>query len=177
VNEPLRLVREGDPPVAGRPSAVESFESFVDTNHARLHGALCLLTGDRYEAEEIAQESFVRILERWDRVSRMDDPAGYLFRTAMNLFRRRYRRALQALRRVILVDPRDDGFEQIEARDVVVRAVGTLPPDQRAALIVTTLLGYSSEEAGKILGIRPSTVRARATRARSALREAIGEER
>ena len=107
----------------------------------------------------------------------MDDPTGYLFRTAMNVFRKRYRRALLALRRVTLVTPRDEGFEQIEARDVVVRSIATLPEDQRAALLVTGLFGYSSEEAGAILGVRPSTVRARATRARAALRAAIGGDR
>ena len=46
---------------------VESFEAFVSDNHTRLFGALCLLTKDRYEAEEIAQEAYLRILERWDR--------------------------------------------------------------------------------------------------------------
>jgi len=55
--------------------------------------------------------------------------------------------------------------------------MATLPTDQRAALVVTSLLGYPSEEAARILGIKPSTVRARATRARAALREAIGDPR
>jgi RNA polymerase sigma-70 factor, ECF subfamily len=177
VTEPLRLVRENDPPTLTPADAVDSFESFVERNHARLFGALCLLTEDRHEAEEIAQEAFVRILERWERVRDVDDPTGYLFRTAMNVFRKRYRRALLAMRRMVALAPRDDGFERIEARDVVVRAVATLPTDQRAALIVTSLLGYSSDEAARILGIRSSTVRTRATRARAALREAIGGDR
>jgi RNA polymerase sigma-70 factor (ECF subfamily) len=180
VTEPLRLVRDDERTLAGPVDAVhavDSFESFVEQNHARLFGALCLLTEDRHEAEEIAQEAFVRILERWDRVRLVEDPTGYLFRTAMNVFRKRYRRALLALRRAVQLAPKDDAFERIEARDMVVRAVATLPTDQRAALIVTSLLGYSSDEAGRILGIRSSTVRARATRARAALRLAIGEER
>jgi DNA-directed RNA polymerase specialized sigma24 family protein len=107
----------------------------------------------------------------------MEDPAGYLFRTAMNVFRGRYRRALLAVRRVAFAVERDDAFEQVEARDMVVRAVGSLPRDQRAALIVTSLLGYSSEEAGRILGIRPSPGGAGAPPPRAALREAIGDER
>ncbi len=144
---------------------------------APLYGALCLLTKDRYEAEEIAQEAFVRIFERWDRVRRVDDPTAYLFRTAMNVFRKRYRRAKLALRRTLSVVPRDDFVERIEADDLVVRAVAQLPTDQRAALIATSLLGYSSDEAAQILGVRSSTLRARATRARTALRAAIGEER
>jgi len=177
VNEPLRLVgATGDEPVVVA-SPAESFDAFLEANQARLYGALCLITRDGHEAEELAQEAFVRILEHWDRVAGMENPSGYLYRTALNLFRSRYRRAVQAVRRVTSSEPRDDAFARVEVHDLVVRAMRTLPPDQRAALVVTTLLGYSSEEAGQILGIRASTVRARATRARAALRDAIGDER
>ncbi len=61
-----------------------SFEGFFQEQHPRLFAALCLTTGSREEAGEIAQEAFVRILERWGRVSSLGDPPGYLFRTAMN---------------------------------------------------------------------------------------------
>jgi RNA polymerase sigma-70 factor, ECF subfamily len=174
VEEPVQLVPEDEKQLA---TPVESFEDFVLQNHERLFGALCLLTNDRYEAEEIAQDAFVRILERWDRVRLVEDPTGYLFRTAMNVFRKRFRRASLAIRRAANVVPTVDFVQQIEARDVVVRSIAKLPKEQRAALIVTSLLGYSSDEAAGILGAKPSTVRARATRARVALREAIGEER
>ena len=174
MEDPLRLVQGNDQTLV---APIEGFESFVEGNHERLFGALCLLTKDRYEAEEIAQEAFVRILERWDRVRAVDDPTAYLFRTAMNVFRKRYRRALLSLRRAAAIAPRDDFVERIEAQDLVVRAIAQLSRDQRAALIVTSLLGYSSDEAAQILGVRSSTVRARATRARTALRVAIGEER
>ena len=90
--------------------------------------------------------------------------------------RKRFRRALLAVRRAATVVPTDDFVERIEASHLVVRAIAELPTDQRAALIVTSFLGYSSDDAAGILGARPSTVRARATRARAALRDAIGEE-
>ena len=135
------------------------------------------MTGSRYEAEEIAQEAFVRLLERWDRVRDLDDPTGYLFITAMNVFRQRMRRAGVALRRSVGVVPTDDAFGSVEDREVVLGALARLPLDQRAALVVTALLGYSSEEAARMLGARPSTIRARATRARTALRDLIGDER
>jgi RNA polymerase sigma-70 factor (ECF subfamily) len=173
MEEPV-LVREDE---QTRPMPVESFESFVLENHARLYGALCLLTKNRDEAEEIAQEAFVRILERWDRVRIVEDPTGYLFRTAMNVFRKRARRAIVAVRRAVTVAPADDFVEQIVASDLLVRAIAELPTDQRAALIVTSFLGYSSDDAAGMLGARPSTIRARATRARATLRDAIGEAR
>jgi RNA polymerase sigma factor (sigma-70 family) len=149
----------------------------VTDSQARLFGSLCLMTGSRHEAEEIAQEAYVRVLERWDHVQRLDDPTGYLFVTALNVFRKRLRRAGIALRRSIGIAPSQDAFGATEDRAVVLGALAQLPLDQRAALVVTALLGYSSEEAGRMLGVQPSTIRARATRARTALRELIGEER
>lgn len=176
MDRPLRVVRASEPPVAESAEAA-SFEGFVTENQTRLFGSLCLITGSRYEAEEIAQEAFVRVLERWDRVRNMDDPTGYLFITAMNVVRQRLRRAGIALRRSVGVAPAHDAFGSVEDREVVLDAVARLPLDQRAALVVTALLGYSSEEAASMLGARPSTIRARATRARTALRDLIGDER
>jgi RNA polymerase sigma factor (sigma-70 family) len=174
MDEPLRLVAASEPTTAVR---AESFEVFVTASQTRLFGSLCLMTGSRHEAEEIAQEAYVRVLERWDHVQRMDDPTGYLFVTALNVFRKRLRRAGIALRRSIGTAPSQDAFDAVEDRAVVLGALAHLPLDQRAALVVTALLGYSSEEAGRMLGASPSTIRARATRARTALRELIGEER
>jgi RNA polymerase sigma-70 factor, ECF subfamily len=173
---PLSLVADSEPP-ASVLAHTANFEVFVIASQGRLFGSLCLMTGSRYEAEEIVQEAYVRVLERWDYVQRLDDPTGYLFVTALNVLRKRVRRASIALRRSIGLAPSHDAFGPAEDRAVVFGALAQLPFDQRAALVTTTLLGYSSEEAGRMLGARPSTIRARATRARSALRELIGEER
>lgn len=172
-----RLVHEPAALVAPAVDDRSSFEALVRDQHARLYGALCLVTGNRHEAEEVAQEAFVRVYEKWDRVSGMEDPTGYLFRTAMNVFRKRYRRAALALRTAVHLAPSEDSFAAVEDREVVVHALAQIPLDQRAALVTTTLLGYSSEEAGKMLVVRAATVRARATRGRAALRQLIGEER
>ena len=72
--------------------APQRFEDFFGSEHARLFGALCFVTGDRHEAEEIMQDAFLRMWERWDGRG-FDDPSAYLFRTAMNVFRNRYRRS------------------------------------------------------------------------------------
>jgi DNA-directed RNA polymerase specialized sigma24 family protein len=85
------------------------FEDFVTAQHVRLFRALCLLTGDRHEAEEIMQEAFLRLWRRWDRVSGLADPEGFLYRVALNLFRSRYCRAAAAVKRVApLSRNRDD---------------------------------------------------------------------
>jgi RNA polymerase sigma-70 factor (ECF subfamily) len=152
-----------------------SFEEFFGAEHARLFGTLCLVTGDRHEAEEIMQDAFLRLWERWDRVADIEDPSAYLFRTAMNVFRNRYRRAALALRKTTSLAPSEDAFTTVEDRDAVVRALRELTPDQRAAVVLTGYVGLTSEEAGKTLGMRPSTVRTLATRARAAIRDKAGD--
>ena len=147
-----------------------TFEEFFGAEHARLLRALFLVTGNEQEAEEIAQEAFLRLWERWDRVGRVDDPTGYLYRTAMNVFRSRNRRAVLAARRAVRLAPAGDAFEAANERDAVARALGTLTPRQRAALVLTELLGYGSEEAGRILGVKAVTARVLASQARSAMR-------
>ena len=70
-----------------------SFDGFFQDQYTRLFATLCLTTGSWSDAEELTQDAFVCVLERWDRVGGLEEPAGFLYRTAMNLFKRRYRRA------------------------------------------------------------------------------------
>src|SRR2546426_2135699 len=119
---PLRSVPGSGIPEAEVAEQPRSFESFFEAEHAGLFGALCLVTGNRHEAEEIMQDAFLRLWERWDRVAGLDDPAGYLYRTAMNVFRKRYRRASLALRKGVAQAPGEDDLAAVEDRDVLVRA-------------------------------------------------------
>ena len=69
-----RSVSSGDVPV---PAAVPTaFEDFFEGERIRLFKGLFAITGSRDEAEDVSQEAFVRLWERWDRVSAMDDPLG-----------------------------------------------------------------------------------------------------
>jgi DNA-directed RNA polymerase specialized sigma24 family protein len=81
------------------------FEAFFGENRTKLFGALCLVTGNRHEAEEIAQDAFLKLWERWDRVSTLEDPTSFLFRTAMNVFRNRLRRAGLGMRKALALVP------------------------------------------------------------------------
>lgn len=152
-----------------------SFEEFFVSQRQELFGTLWLMTGRRHEAEELLQEAFVRVWERWDEVRSMERPTGYLYRTAVNVWRSRARRAAVALRRTIHAEPPADAMAEVDARDVVARALATLPPRQRAAIVLIDLLGFTSQEAAGALGIRPSTARVQVTRARAALKERMDE--
>lgn len=168
----LELVTDAD---RSADESVLTFDDFFARESATLFRRLWLVTRERAEAEDIVQEAFIVILERWDRVRAMEDPAGYLYRVAFNVWRKRARRAARAVQRLAgrTHDP-DDPFASVEARTMIGSALAGLTPRQRAALVLTELLGMSSEEAGRILRIRPVTVRVLSSQARTSMRERIG---
>ena len=171
--------RVEDPPVAGPAGDEEGpgFEAFFLANHLALYRALWLVTRNRHEAEEVMQDAFVRVWSKWAKVASVPDPQGYLYRTAMNVFRSRVRRAKVAVRKATRTLPPDDLLAAVEERDAVIRALAPLTPRQRAAVVLTDVLGFDSEHAAEALGVRPSTVRVLAARGRQALRDAMGDER
>jgi RNA polymerase sigma-70 factor (ECF subfamily) len=156
-------------------AAVPTFEEFFHREHRPLYGALRLLTRDGHEAEELMQDAFLKVLERWDRVAAMDDPTGYLFRTAMNLYRSRRRRLAVALRRAVRPPAQEDQLEAVEEREDVIRALAPLTPGQRAAVVLTDVLGLTSAEAAEALHVKSSTVRVLAARGRAVLRKEMGD--
>jgi RNA polymerase sigma factor (sigma-70 family) len=149
-----------------------SFELFYQSERDGVFAALYLITRNSHEAEELMHDAFLKVWERWGRVRDMDRPAGYLYRTAINDSRKRYRRAAIAKRVLGLASTRDP-LEDVEGRDWVNRALATLTVRQRAAVILIELLDYSSEEAGRLLGVRPGTVRGLACHGRNALRKTM----
>jgi RNA polymerase sigma-70 factor (ECF subfamily) len=170
----LRSVPAG--PVEGTAvgETAPSFEEFYGATFRRLFTALCLVTGNRYEAEEIAQDAFLRVFERWDRVGSLEDPTGYVFRVSMNLFRSRWRRVSLAVRRELFLAPSaTDDLAAVEDRDQVIRLLRELDPRQRAAVLLTAILDHSAEEAGRMLGLRASSVRSLTTRARARMKHEV----
>ncbi len=89
----------------------------------------------------------------------MDDPEGYLYRTALNVHRKALRRLAVALRRQVVPEPPDP--DVTDRRLDLLRAIGLLPRAQREALMLVERLGYSAEEAGRMLGIEAASVRGR----------------
>jgi RNA polymerase sigma factor (sigma-70 family) len=157
----------------GTLEASRSFEAFYEAEGRLLFRRLWLVTGNRAEAEELMQDAFLHVWERWDLVGGMDDPVGYLYRTAMNLFRKRYRRALLAIRRSVGLAPSHDDFADADDRETVRRVLATLPPRQRAALVLTEMLGFTPKEAGGALGVKASTVRSLSRQGRESFRRVM----
>jgi RNA polymerase sigma-70 factor (ECF subfamily) len=93
----------------------------------------------------------------------------------MNLVRSRYRRTVLALQRTLSLAPSIDDLAAVEDRDEVVRILRPLSPAERASIVLTTMLGFSSDEAARILGVKSATVRAHASRARAGARNRMEE--
>ena len=161
----VELRREPEAPV--RPLTFE--ELFLD-QHDRLYRALYFITGSSHDAEELMQDAFLKLWERWDSIGAIEDPVAWLFRVSLNAFRMRARHARVAARRLLPMANPGDPFDDVNIREEVRRMLRSLPQRQRAALVLTEIFDYSSEQAAKILGVRPTTVRALASQGRAALR-------
>jgi len=150
------------------------FDTFFLEEHERLFKALYFVTGNCEDAEELMQEAFLKLWERWDRIETIDDPTAYLFGVALNGFRMRRRRATMAIRRQPPPAEQRDEYLEAEMREDIRRLLLEVTPRQRAALLLVDLLGYPAEHAAGILRIRPSTVRNLVSQGRKTLRTTEG---
>jgi RNA polymerase sigma-70 factor, ECF subfamily len=155
--------------------AMPTFEAFFEAEYTRLCEALVLLTGDAFDAEEIAQEAMTRVLERWDRVATMGSPTGYLFRTAMNLYRNRLRTLRVRAHRLFHDQPTADHSSMVSDQQDVRAALTKLSRAEREALVLIDWQEMDAAEASLALGITSGAVRVRVHRARAALRRHLGE--
>jgi RNA polymerase sigma factor (sigma-70 family) len=151
------------------------FEEFFREEFPGLVRAMFLLVPDVDEAQDLAQEAMVKVYERWDRVSEMESPGGYLYRVAVNLNRRRIRALAVRARRLLTLraDVRD---VEIESRRDLAEAIASLSVRLREAFMLVDWLGMSSEEASRVLHIAPASVRSRVHRARHQLRDHLNLE-
>jgi RNA polymerase sigma factor (sigma-70 family) len=144
-----------------------TFEDLFADQHERLYRALYLVVGNSHEAEELMQDAFLQVLERWDRIN---DPAGYLYRSALNSTRSRFRRLKLAAKRNLTPGQPEDPFAAADLRDQMVRVLRELPERQRTALVLMDLLDYRSEDAAQVLRVTPATVRSLASHGRAAMK-------
>ena len=82
-----------------------------------------LVTGDRSEAEDLAQDSFVKAYERWDRIRQMDNPSGYVYRIALDAHRSRLRRIGGGRETVRRLRRDSDPISESDDRDAIRRAL------------------------------------------------------
>lgn len=150
-----------------------SYVAFVEVAWERHIRLAMLLCGDRWRAEELLQDSLVRVYERWRRLSRLDDPHAYLRRALVNnhtsIWRRRRRESLVADvpdRAAPSDDPDPDA-------DVLRRALLALTAKQRAVVVLRHYEDLSEREVAQVLGCSVGTVKSQNARALGALRHLL----
>lgn len=135
-----------------------------------------LLCGDAVEAEELVQSALVRVALRWPFVHDKDNPDGYVKRA---IVRGRINgwRGVGRHETVVSVLPESavaDGSTAFDQRDAIRRALATLPPRQRAVVVLRYLDDRTEQETAAILGCSVGTVKSQTHKALAKLRECVG---
>jgi RNA polymerase sigma-70 factor (sigma-E family) len=151
------------------------FREFFANQYGRLCWLGFLLTGDRAEAEELAQEALVRLWWRW-LVRRPDDPARYVRRVLVNRRRSLLRRAAVEARALARLEPVPPPPGDEDAM-VLWAAVQALPARQRAVLVLRFHEDLTEAEVARLLGMPVGTVKSLHHRALARLRRELGDHR
>jgi RNA polymerase sigma-70 factor (sigma-E family) len=151
-------------------------EAFIAAESPRLVGLLALYVGDAGLAEELAQEALIRLCQHWPRVRRMERPAGWLTRVALNLARSSWRRKAAERRALARCGPpMQESLDPDVALTLAVRqAVAALPERQRRALVLRYYAQRSVEEAAADMGCAEGTVKSLTSKAIASLRRPPG---
>ena len=142
------------------------FEDFFRTTGPKLIALGYVFTGDRAQAQDLAQETLLRAWQRWDTVSDYDDPAAWCRRVLCNLATSEWRKATRRRQFPPLVtSPPEPDIEAME----LARALDTLPLPQRTAIVLHDAGGLNVAEVARQLQVPEGTVRSWLSRGRKAL--------
>lgn len=158
----------------------EAFADLVDRHKDAVVNYLARLCGDRDRAEDLAQETFLRLFRAAGSYSEQGYLRAYLFRIGTNLVRseerreRRFRLLLPFLRREERDEPAaPSGLLLQELHREVAGAVAGLPLRFRVPLVLHEIEGWTYEDIARELGCREGTVKSRIHRGRQRLREKL----
>jgi RNA polymerase sigma-70 factor (sigma-E family) len=157
------------------------FERFVADSTDSLLRAAYLIVGDLAESEDLVQECLVTVAKRWPRVRSMDHPRAYARRVLLNLAldgsARRSRRRLELEGSGTIdegCDERSTGeLTAVDTRSELVAALATLPPRQRAVLVLRYFEDLSESETAAALQCSVGTVKSTASRALARLQSTL----
>ncbi|GAA3396653.1 SigE family RNA polymerase sigma factor [Cryptosporangium minutisporangium] len=153
----------------------DGFEQFVLERAAALSRYGLVLTGNPHDAADLVQEALVRLRGAWTRVQYKRDPESYVRTTMVRLHISRWRK----LRREFLTNrvpeqwAPDPGIVRAGDDIGLWQRVDTLPPRQRAVLVLRYYEGLADEEIAAHLRVTTGTVRSQALRGLRKLRGQI----
>ena len=154
----------------------QAFQDFYEQTSASLRRYLLRVSADPGQAEDVFQESYVRLINRSGLVAGPELRA-YLFRTATNLLRDQWRRQARERRGLLelFAAMRDRRVPPTsgEARDLE-SALAELEPRDRALLWLAYVEGYGPRDIAAMLGLRAGSVKVLLFRLRNRLAERLG---
>ena len=171
--------------------AEESFEELFARYEHRIFNLILRLVGDYEEAVDLTSDTFVQALRGLPNFRRQSQPYTWLYRIAVNLCKNHFRKKAYRGRflafsldqgrendgeesAVELEDCRHEPGKWLETRELqqeVARAIGALPPDLRAVVVLRDVQGLSYQEMAEVLECSLEAVKSRLFRARGALRK------
>lgn len=157
---------------------VASFEVWARASSAQLWRAALLLAGNAHDADDLVQDTLVRVYAKWPRVRDMENPAGYAQRVLVNCHLSVGRRLRRFRQRQEVLEARESNRDEARdgeliARTDLRRALLTLGARQRAVVVLRYLLDLPDAQIADILGCAESTVRSQARRALTTLRHSV----
>ena len=142
------------------------FDEWYRREHPRLAASLVVVSGDVDAAADATDEAFARALDRWASVSTMASPTGWTYRVALNVLRRRKRRAL--LERHVVREVTGSADPVLPDHELW-EAVGRLPRRQCTAIVLRYVADLPEADIAAAMGIARGTVAATLAAARRRL--------
>lgn len=152
------------------------FDVVFGEHYQRLVRALTVVAGDPETAADAVQEAFVKAHLRWRRISRYNDPVGWIRRVAINQLRDDHRRAGSKRRAVARLSVRSETTTEAHEIDEFDRLLSELPRQQRATTALYYVDGLTIAEIAASLDVAEGTVKSHLHDARRKLRPVLERE-
>lgn len=153
----------------------DGFDLFMAERWPRVLRSAFLLTGDQYDAEDLAQAAFERACAAWGRVRHADNPDAYLQRVLVNCHRSRFRKRRVAEHPVAAVPEElrlvGDHAQTHGDRDALLAALNDLAPRQRAVIVLRYYEDLTEAQTADVLQCSIGTVKSQTAKALARLRE------
>ncbi|MBG6068874.1 SigE family RNA polymerase sigma factor [Micromonospora ureilytica] len=152
----------------------DGFEDFYRATRHRVVTVLYALGGDIHEAQDAAQEAYVRAWQRWQRIGEYGDPEAWVRGVGHRLLINRWRKIRNGIRANRRHGPATAVGPPSENTVALVAALRRLPLEQREAIVLHYLADLSVADIATQIGVPLGTVKARLSRGRQAMAPMLG---